>query len=61
MYPGDGVGPVVETLRGLMRNHSSAVLSLELFNPEYWKQDALVVAKTGLEKMRASVAKAIQA
>jgi hypothetical protein len=28
------------------------VLSLELFNQDYWKQDALTVAKTGLEKMR---------
>jgi hypothetical protein len=26
-----------------------------LFNRDYWKQDPLVVAKTGLEKMRASV------
>jgi len=59
VYPGDGVGPVVETLRGLMRNHSSAVLSLELFNPEYWKQDAMVVATTGLAKMKESVAKAV--
>jgi hypothetical protein len=31
------------------------VLSLELFNRELWKQDPLVVAKTGLKKMRALV------
>jgi hypothetical protein len=30
-------------------------LSLELFNPEYWKQDAALVATTGLEKMRKAV------
>jgi hypothetical protein len=30
-------------------------LSLELFNETYWKQDALEVARTGLEKMRAVV------
>lgn len=58
VYPGDGIAPVTEILRGLMRNNSQAALSLELFNPSYWKQDAFVVAKTGLEKMKASVAKA---
>jgi len=35
------------------------VLSLELFNPNYWKQDALEVAKIGLAKMKEAVAKAI--
>jgi sugar phosphate isomerase/epimerase len=35
-------------------------LSLELFNREYWKQDALQVARTGLEKIRAVVAKALK-
>jgi hypothetical protein len=28
------------------------VLSLELFNKDYWKQDPLEVAKTGLIKMK---------
>ncbi|HDR52811.1 MAG TPA: sugar phosphate isomerase/epimerase, partial [Mariniphaga anaerophila] len=32
------------------------VLSLEFFNPEYWKRDALEVAKTGLMKMKEVVA-----
>lgn len=58
VYPGDGIAPITDILRGLMRNHSQAMLSLELFNPNYWKQDPLMVAKTGLEKMKASVAKA---
>jgi hypothetical protein len=31
------------------------MLSLELFNRDYWKQDALEVARTGLQKMRAVV------
>lgn len=57
IYPGDGVAPIVDVLRGLVRNGSNAVLSLELFNREYWKQDALEVAKTGLAKMKATVAK----
>ncbi|RLT17872.1 MAG: sugar phosphate isomerase/epimerase, partial [Planctomycetota bacterium] len=34
-------------------------LSLELFNPNYYKEDALVVANTGLAKMKAVVAKAM--
>jgi hypothetical protein len=36
----------------------SGVLSLELFNPEYWELDPNVVAKTGLEKVKALLAKA---
>lgn len=59
VYPGDGVAPMNEILRSVIRPDRPIVLSLELFNPEYWKQDALAVARTGLEKMKASVAKAI--
>ena len=32
------------------------MLSLELFNRDYWKQDPLEVAKTGLAKVKAAVA-----
>jgi hypothetical protein len=32
------------------------VLSLELFNKDYWAQDPLIVCKTGVEKMRKIVA-----
>ena len=53
VYPGDGVAPLVSVLRDLRRNGFRGVLSLELFNRDYWKQDALKVAQTGLEKMRA--------
>ena len=35
------------------------VFSLELFNPSYWEQDAIEVAKTGLMKMKEQVAKAL--
>lgn len=58
VYPGDGIAPLNDILGGLMANGSSTMLSLELFNHEYYKQDALVVAKTGLAKMKESVAKA---
>jgi sugar phosphate isomerase/epimerase len=55
VYPGDGVAPLPAMLRDLRRSGFQGVLSLELFNREYWKQDALEVARTGLEKMRAVV------
>jgi sugar phosphate isomerase/epimerase len=54
VYPGDGVAPL-ETIFGTLRQIGfRGTLSLELFNPEYWKQDALAVAKTGLKKMKAA-------
>ena len=56
VYPGDGVAPLKPMLRDLRKLGFQGVLSLELFNREYWKQDALNVARTGLEKMRAVVA-----
>ncbi|MEP3480974.1 MAG: sugar phosphate isomerase/epimerase family protein [Fuerstiella sp.] len=56
VYPGDGVAPLAEILNMISSPNRSMVLSLELFNKEYWKQDADVVAKTGLEKMKAAVA-----
>jgi sugar phosphate isomerase/epimerase len=55
VYPGDGVAPLRQVLRDLRALGFRGVLSLELFNREYWKQDALTVARTGLEKMRAVV------
>jgi sugar phosphate isomerase/epimerase len=53
IYPGDGVAPLKEMLRDLRAQGFRGALSLELFNETYWKQDALEVARTGLEKMRA--------
>jgi 2-keto-myo-inositol isomerase len=55
IYPGDGVAPLRALLRDLRHIGFRGVLSLELFNREYWTQDALAVARTGLEKMRAVV------
>ena len=55
VYPGDGVAPLRQLLRDLRGLGFRGVLSLELFNRTYWKQDALAVARTGLEKMRAVV------
>ena len=56
VYPGDGVAPLKQILTDLANMGGTKVLSLELFNPEYWKNDDLTVAKTGLEKMRKVVA-----
>ncbi len=55
VYPGDGVAPLKDLVKTLRAIGYRGMLSLELFNPEYWKADALVVARTGLEKMRAVV------
>ncbi|MGE0755751.1 MAG: sugar phosphate isomerase/epimerase family protein [Pirellulaceae bacterium] len=56
VYPGDGIAPLASILRGLEANGFRGALSLELFNRQYWAQDPLQVARTGLEKMRAAVA-----
>lgn len=59
VYPGDGVAPLTQILRHLASTGAKLALSLELFNPEYYKQDPLAVAKTGLEKIRNLVEKAM--
>lgn len=59
VFPGDGIAPMSQILRDLYDNGGGTVLSLELFNPAYYQQDALTVAKTGLEKMKASVEEAL--
>lgn len=59
VYPGDGVAPLDKILRILHDNGFRGALSLELFNREYWKQDAKQVAATGLSKMKNAVAEAL--
>jgi len=59
VYPGDGTAPLAKVFRILRDNGSHCMLSLELFNRDYWKQDPLTVARTGLEKTRAAVAAAL--
>lgn len=59
VFPGDGAGPIVEMLKALRHNGGQKVLSLEVFNRDYWAQDAQVVAKTGLTKAKAIAAKAV--
>lgn len=52
VYPGDGTAPLKQILTDLMAMGGTKVLSLELFNETYWKQDAQLVATTGLQKMK---------
>src|SRR5947208_245077 len=55
VYPGDGVAPLKAILRDLRAIGYQGFLSLELFNRDYWSQDPLQVARTGLEKMKTTV------
>ena len=56
IWPGEGIAPLAEILRYLAGNHCQVVLSLELFNRSYWQLPAEEAARTGLDKMKASVA-----
>ena len=58
VYPGDGIAPTNYILQTLAANGFRGVLSLELFNPEYWKQDPEAVVKTGLQKTKEAVTRA---
>jgi 2-keto-myo-inositol isomerase len=59
VYPGDGIAPLDAIFRTLRDTGFRGALSLELFNRDYWRQDPLQVARTGLEKTRAAVARAL--
>lgn len=50
VYPGDGVAPCRDILRTLREIGFDGYLSVELFNPSYWQQDASLVAQTAIEK-----------
>jgi 2-keto-myo-inositol isomerase len=58
VYPGDGVAPLSDIISKLLNHGFAGHFSLELFNPDYWEQPALEVAKTGLAKMKTAVANA---
>lgn len=59
VFPGDGICPLPKVIRGLIDNGFSGTFSLELFNPDYWKRDALEVANEGLVKSKAVVRQAM--
>jgi len=56
VYPGQGVAPFKQILSDLSSCKKNIILSIELFNREYWKQDPVIVAKRALEAMKSSVA-----
>jgi len=60
VYPGDGVAPLKQIVRDLRASGFHGYLSLELFNPHYWEQDAELVATTGLRKTREMVHKSLE-
>jgi 2-keto-myo-inositol isomerase len=58
VYPGDGVLPLPQVLRDLKKTGFKGCVSLELYNPDYWKQDLQQVAMTGLRKTLETIKKA---
>ena len=52
IYPGDGIAPLKTLLKTLKNPEKPVILSFEVFNKNYYAQDALLVAKTGLERMK---------
>jgi len=57
VYPGDGIAPLADILRTLSDIGFDSYLSIELFNPHYWQQDPLDVARTALRKLKALAAR----
>jgi len=55
VYPGDGIAPVSKILSTIMESGFNGVLSLELFNRTYWKEDPNMVAAKGLAQMKLAV------
>ena len=53
VYPGDSILDLGQMISTLKDAGYEGVISLELFNPSYWKQDPAEVAQIGLEKMQA--------
>ena len=58
VYPGDGILPLPAILKDLKGTGFKGAVSLEMYNPEYWKQDLQKVAETGLRKTLEVIGKA---
>lgn len=61
VFPGDGVLPLGDILRDLQATGYTGCVSLELYNPEYWKRDLEGVAKEGRDKTLAVIQQAVGA
>jgi 2-keto-myo-inositol isomerase len=59
VYPGDGILPLEQCLKDLASIGYTGCVSLELYNPAYWEQDHLEVAKTGLRKTLEVIGRAL--
>lgn len=59
ILPGEGMLPLVESLKVLHRNGYRGPLSLELFRREHYEMDPHVVAKMGVEAMAGNVREAL--
>jgi sugar phosphate isomerase/epimerase len=55
VYPGDGAAPLGRLMETFREIGFAGYFSLELFNPAYYKQEPLAVAKTGLAKLKSVV------
>lgn len=55
VFPGDGVAPLGRIFADLAHAGFTGMLSLELFNADYYAMDAYDAAATGLRKLRAVV------
>ncbi|GAA5522921.1 sugar phosphate isomerase/epimerase [Aliifodinibius salicampi] len=58
VFPGDGVLPLVQSLKDLKSTGYTGCVSLELYNPDYWERDLQSVAETGLQKTLNVIGKA---
>lgn len=58
VYPGDGTMPLAQLIRDLYAVGYRGAVSVELFNPDYYRQDPRRVARTALTKTRAVFAAA---
>ena len=50
VYPGDGILPLDKILKDLKATGFKGCVSLEMYNPDYWKENLQQVAETGLRK-----------
>ncbi len=60
VYPGDGIMPLAQLIRDLLAVGYCGAVSVELFNPDYYRQDPRLVARTALAKTRTLIAAATQ-
>lgn len=57
VFPGDGSAPWMDIQKIISETSSGCILSLELFNRDVWKMNALDALTQGLEKMKKTFAR----